>query len=56
MTVRAKLKDIAPGTVFNAGPIDVRVLEHFTHGRTVLIADTCIADRHFADQPFKTIP
>ena len=39
MTVRAKLKDIAPGTVFNAGPIDVRVLEHFTDGRTLLIAD-----------------
>lgn len=28
MTVRAKLKDLAPGTVFNAGPIDVRVLIH----------------------------
>ena len=46
MTVRAKLKDLAPGTVFNAGPIDVRVLEHFADGRTLLIADTCIADRH----------
>ena len=56
MTVRAKLKDLAPGTVFNAGPIDVRVLEHFTDGGTLLIADTCIADRHFADQPFKTRP
>ena len=56
MTVRAKLKDLAPGTVFNAGPINVRVLEHFTDGRTLLIADTCIADRHFADQPFKTRP
>lgn len=56
MTVRAKLKDLAPGTVFNAGPIDVRVLEHFTDGRTLLIADTCIADRHFADEPFKTRP
>ncbi len=56
MTVRAKLKDLAPGTVFNAGPIDVRVLEHFTDKRTLLIADTCIADRHFADQPFKTRP
>ena len=44
MTVRAKLKDLAPGTVFNAGPIDVRVLEHFADGRTLLIADTCIAD------------
>lgn len=56
MTVRAKLKDLAPGTVFNAGPIDVRVLEHFADRRTLLIADTCIADRHFADQPFKTRP
>lgn len=56
MTVRLKLKDLKPGTVFNAGPIDVRVLEHFFDGRTLLIADTCIADRHFADQPFKTRP
>jgi len=54
--VNAKIKDLAPGTVFNAGPIDVRVLEHFTNERTLLIADTCIADRHFADQPFKTRP
>ena len=50
--VNAKIKDLAPGTVFNAGPIDVRILEHFTNGRTLLIADTCIAVRHFADQPF----
>lgn len=54
--VNAKIKDLAPGTVFNAGPIDVRILEHFTNGRTLLIADTCIADRHFADQSFKTRP
>ena len=54
--VNAKIKDLAPGTVFNAGPIDVRILEHFANGRTLLIADTRIADRHFADQPFKTRP
>lgn len=54
--VNAKIKDLAPGTVFNAGPIDVRILEHFANGRTLLIADTCIADRHFADQPFKIRP
>lgn len=54
--VNAKIKDLEPGTVFNAGPIDVRILEHFANGRTLLIADTCIADRHFADQPFKTRP
>lgn len=51
-----KLKDLAPGTVFNAGPIDVRVLEHLESGITLLIADTSIADRHFADQPFKLRP
>lgn len=56
MNERAKLKDLAPGTVFDAGPIDVRVLEHFADGKTLLVADTCIADRHFADQPFKTRP
>ena len=54
--VNAKIKDLAPGTVFNAGPIDVRILEHFANERTLLIADTCIADRHFADQPFKIRP
>lgn len=53
---KAKIKDLAPGTVFNAGPIDVRVLEHFTDGKTLLIADVSLADRHFADQPFKTRP
>lgn len=56
MAVKARIKDLAPGVVFNAGPIDVRVLEHFANGRTLLIADTCIADRHFADQPFKIRP
>lgn len=56
MAVKLKIKDLAPGTVFNAGPIDVRVLEHTTDGTTLVIADTCIADRHFADQPFKTRP
>lgn len=51
--VNVKIKDLTPGTVFNAGPIDVRILEHFCDGRTLLIADGSIADRHFADQPFK---
>ena len=49
-----QLKDLLPGTVFDAGPTDVRVLEHFADGRTILICDTCIADRHFTDQPFRT--
>lgn len=33
------LKDLTPGTVFDAGPIDVRVLDHMTNGTTLLIAD-----------------
>ena len=31
------LKDLTPGTVFDAGPIDVRVLDHMTNGTTLLI-------------------
>lgn len=33
------LKDLTPGTVFDAGPIDVRVLDHMTNGTTLLIPD-----------------
>ena len=51
-----KIKDLEIGTIFDAGPIDVRILEHFAGGRTLLIADTCIGDRHFADKPFKLKP
>lgn len=51
-----QLRDLLPGTVFNAGPIDVRVLEHFADGRTLLIDDACIADRIFTAAPFKTRP
>ena len=56
MTVRAKLKDLAPGTVFNAGPIDVRVLDHMTNGTTLLIADKAVAWRPFSLEPLKTRP
>lgn len=51
-----KIRELEAGAIFDAGPLDVRVLEHFDDGRTLLIADTCIAERHFADQPFKTRP
>ena len=50
------LKDLTPGTVFDAGPIDVRVLEHFTNGTTLLIADTAVAWRPFSLEPLKTRP
>jgi len=53
MTVKAKIKHLKPGTVFNAGPVTVRVLEHFPDGKTLVITDECIADRPFTCQPFK---
>ena len=50
------LKDLTPGTVFNAGPIDVRVLDHMTNGTTLLIADKAVACRPFSLEPMKTRP
>lgn len=50
------LKDLTPGTVFDAGPIDVRVLDHMTNGRTLLIADKAVAWRPFSLEPMKTRP
>ena len=50
------LKDLTPGTVFDAGPIDVRVLDHMTNGTTLLIADKAIAWRPFSLEPMKTRP
>lgn len=50
------LKDLTPGTIFDAGPIDVRVLDHMTNGTTLLIADKAIAWRPFSLEPLKTRP
>lgn len=50
------LKDLTPGTVFDAGPIDVRVLDHLDRGTTLLIADQAIAWRPFSLEPMKTRP
>ncbi len=50
------LKDLTPGTVFDAGPIDVRVLDHMTNGTTLLIADKAVAWRPFSPEPMKTRP
>lgn len=50
------LKDLTPGTVFDAGPIDVRVLDHMTNGTTLLIADKAVAWRPFSLEPMKTRP
>jgi hypothetical protein len=53
MSVKVKIKHLKPGTVFNAGPVAVRVLEHFADGTTLVITDECIAVRPFTCQPFK---
>lgn len=50
------LKDLTPGIVFDAGPIDVRVLDHMTNGTTLLIADKAVAWRPFSLEPMKTRP
>lgn len=50
------LKDLTTGTVFGAGPIDVRVLDHMTNGTTLLIADQAVAWRPFSLEPMKTRP
>ena len=50
------LKDLTPGTVFDAGPIDVRVLDHMTNRTTLLIADKAVAWRPFYLEPMKTRP
>ena len=50
------LKDLTPGTVFDAGPIDVRVLDHMTNGTTLLISDKAVAWRPFSLEPMKTRP
>lgn len=50
------LKDLTPGTVFDTGPIDVRVLDHMTNGTTLLIADKAVAWRPFSLEPMKTRP
>lgn len=49
------LKDLTPGTVFDAGPIDVRVLDHMTNGTTLLIADKAVAWRHFSLEPLEPL-
>ena len=56
MTNIKTLKDLTPGTVFDAGPIDVRVLDHMTNGTTLLIADKAVAWRPFSLEPLKTRP
>lgn len=52
MAVKARIKDLAPGVCFNAGPVVLKVMEHFTDGRTLLAATEPIGNRPFTVRPF----
>ena len=52
MAVKARIKDLAPGVCFNAGPVVLKVMEHFTDGRTLLTATEPIGSRPFTVRPF----
>ena len=50
--VKEKIKNLAPGAFFNAGPVVVTVLEHFADGRTLLAAKKPIGNRPFTVRTF----
>ena len=52
MEVKAKIKDLAIGSEFNAGPTTLRILDHFTDGTTLVITSESIGDRPFNVFPF----
>lgn len=52
MAVNARIKDLAPGAVFDIGPAKVVILEHFTDGRTLLATTEPIGNRPFTVRPF----
>lgn len=47
MAVKTKIKDLAIGSEFNAGPATLRILDHFTDGTTLVITAESIGDRPF---------
>lgn len=52
MSVNVKVKHLAPGVFFDAGPVEMVVLEHFADGRTLLAAKEPIGNRPFTVRPF----
>ena len=50
--VKVKIKDLAPGAFFDIGPVKVKVMEHFTDGKTLLTATEPIGNRPFTVRPF----
>ena len=47
-----KLKYLKPGVVFDAGIVEVEVLDHFDDGRTLLVTKEPIGKRPFTVRPF----
>lgn len=52
MAVNARIKDLAPGAVFDIGPTKAVILEHFPNGKTLLASAESIGDRPFTVRPF----
>lgn len=52
MAVKTRIKNLTPGACFNAGPAVLKVMEHFTDGRTLLAATEPIGNRPFTVRPF----
>lgn len=52
MSVKVKIHDLAPGAIFDIGPVKVKVLEHFADGKTLLSATAPIGNRPFTVRPF----
>ena len=52
MSVNVKVKHLAPGVFFDAGPVELAVMEHFADGRTLLAAKKPIGNRPFTVRPF----
>ena len=52
MSVKVKIRDLAPGAVFDIGPAKVKVMEHFADGKTLLTATEPIGNRPFTVRPF----
>lgn len=52
MSVKVKIRDLAPGAVFDIGPTKVKVMEHFADGKTLLTATEPIGNRPFTVRPF----
>ena len=47
-----KIKDLAPGVVFNIGPAKAVILEHFANGKTLLATSEPVGFRPFTVRPF----